>query len=357
MLGGREMVLKVGIIGAGGIAKDAHIPNYLKCGEKVEIVAISDVVLEKAEELAKKFEIPHVFSSYEEMLEKVELDAVSICTPNKFHYPATTAALQAGCHVLCEKPPAMTVKEAEAMAEVAEKAGKILTYGFHYRHAPQVEVLKRFIDAGELGEIYAARVTAMRRRGIPGWGVFTNKELQGGGPLIDIGVHMLDTALYLMGYPEPDTVFGVTYQKLGNRKGVGLFGQWDWENYSIEDMARGMITFKNGASILLDTSFAANVEKHEEMNVALMGSEGGADVFPLKIYQEKHETLIDITPSYLPSKGYHELELERFVDACIQGTTPLSTAKEGVYLQQIIKGLYESAEKGEAVKIGGKVRV
>ncbi|WP_078432245.1 Gfo/Idh/MocA family protein [Metabacillus halosaccharovorans] len=348
--------LRVGIIGAGGIAKGAHIPNYLKCKDKVEIVAVSDVVKEKAEKLAKEFSIPHVFTSYEEMLESVQIDAISVCTPNKFHYPATMAALKAGCHVLCEKPPAMTPQEAEDMDDTAKKAGKILTYGFHYRHAPEVEALKRFVDGGELGYIYAARVTAMRRRGIPGWGVFTNKELQGGGPLIDIGVHMLDTALYLMGYPEPDTVFGVTYQKLGNRKGVGLMGSWDYENFSIEDMARGMITFKNGASILLETAFAANVEKHDEMNVTLIGEQGGADVFPLKIYQEKHETLIDITPSHLPKKGYHELEVERFVDACLEERTPLSTGLQGVYLQRIINGLYESAEKGEAIKLTETVK-
>src|SRR5699024_4461838 len=103
---------------------------------------------------------------------------------------------------------------------------------------------------------------------------------QGGGPLIDIGVHMLDTALYLMGYPEPDTIFGVTYQRLGSKKGVGMFGDWDWENFSVEDMARGMITFKNGASLILESAFAANVEKHDEMSVSLMGDKGGADVFP-----------------------------------------------------------------------------
>lgn len=349
--------LRVGIIGAGGIAKGAHLPNYLKCGDKVEVVAVCDVVKERADQAAEDFNIPYAFSSYEEMLQKIEIDAVSVCTPNKVHYHATLAALEAGCHVLCEKPPAMTAKEAEEMAAAAENAGKILTYGFHFRHAPQVEVLKRFIDAGELGEIYAARVTAMRRRGIPGWGVFTNKELQGGGPLIDIGVHMLDTALYLMGYPEPDTVFGVTYQKLGTKKGVGLMGPWDWENFSVEDMARGMITFKNGSSILLESAFAANVEKADEMNVNLMGDKGGADVFPLKIYQEKHDTLIDMTPTFLPKRDYHELELKRFVEACLDGVTPLSTPEQGFYLQQIINGLYESARKGEAVKLGKDILI
>lgn len=346
-----DNVLKVGIIGAGGIARGAHLPNYKKCGEKVEVVAVTDVVKETAESCAEVFSIPHVFTDYEEMLKQVELDAISICVPNKFHASAAIAALQAGCHVLCEKPPAMTPEEAEEMALVAKREEKILTYGFHYRHAPEVEAIKRFIDGGELGHIYAAQVNAMRRRGIPGWGVFTNKELQGGGSLIDIGVHMLDTALYLMEYPEPEMVMGVTYQKIGNRKGIGLMGAWDWENFSVEDMARGMIRFKDGSSILLESAFAANVEKPDVMNVSLMGELGGADVFPLKVYQEKHNTLIDTTPVYLPKKGHHELEVERFVDCCLQGTQPLSTPEQGLILQKIVYALYKSAETGEAVKL------
>ncbi|HEX7066233.1 MAG TPA: Gfo/Idh/MocA family oxidoreductase [Bacillales bacterium] len=345
-------MLRVGLIGAGGIAQGAHIPNYLKCGDKVEIAAVSDVVKEKAEECAGKYSIPNVFADYEEMLEKVELDAVSVCTPNKFHASAAIAALRAGCHVLCEKPPAMTAEEAAEMEAVAEQEGKILTYGFHFRHSPEVSTLKRFIDAGEFGDIYAASVHATRRRGIPGWGVFTNKELQGGGPLIDIGVHMLDSALYLMDYPEPDTVFGVTYQKIGTRKGVGVMGDWDWQNFSVEDLARGMITFKNGASLLLETAFAANIEKIDEMNVKLMGDQGGADVFPLKIYQEKYDTLVDLTPAHLPKWEFHERELAHFVDACLTGTEPLCTARQGTILQQIINALYQSAEKGEAIKVG-----
>ncbi|HET7627637.1 MAG TPA: Gfo/Idh/MocA family oxidoreductase [Bacillales bacterium] len=348
--------LKVGIIGAGGIARGVHIPNYLKCSDRMELVAIADVVRENAERTAGEHGIPNVFSDYEEMLGQVDIDAVSICTPNKFHAPAAIAALNAGCHVLCEKPPAMTADEARQMEQTARENGKILTYGFHYRHAQETEMLKRFVDAGELGDVYAVNVKAVRRRGIPGWGVFTNKELQGGGPLIDIGVHMLDTALYLMGYPEPDTVFGVTYQKLGNKQGVGLFGEWDWENFSIEDMARGMITFKNGASILLETAFAANVKEKDTMNVTLMGENGGADVFPLNIYQEKHGSLIDITPAHLPNKDSYELEIERFVDACLGGTAPISTAEQGVVIQQIIEGLYRSAETGAAVKLGEKAK-
>ncbi|EPZ41595.1 MULTISPECIES: Gfo/Idh/MocA family protein [Alicyclobacillus] len=343
--------LRVGIVGAGGIAQAVHIPNYQKCGDKVNIVAIADVDLERAKDVAKRYDIPHAYATVDEMLGAQELDAVSICTPNKFHAASAIAALQAGCHVLCEKPPAMTVAEAEAMASAAEKANKYLSYGFHYRHTQDVEALKRFIDAGELGDIYAATAIAMRRRGIPGWGVFTNKELQGGGPLIDIGVHMLDTALYLMGYPEPDSVFGATYQKLGTKPGVGLLGAWDYENFTVEDMARGFIRFKNGATLVLEAAFAANVEQRDEMNVKLMGDLGGANVFPLTIYQEKHGSLVDVKPAYLPDKPAYELEVERFVDACLGGAAPISTPEQGVKLQRIINGLYASAESGEAVKL------
>lgn len=343
--------LRIGIVGTGGIARHAHLPSYQKVSDKAEVVAVCDIVKENAQKFAEEFKVPYVFTDYQKMFAEVELDAVSICVPNKFHAPVAISALNAGLHVLCEKPPAMNPAEAEEMAEAARKNRKILTYGLHYRHTQEVEALKRFIYAGELGNIYAVKVTAVRRRGIPGWGVFTNKELQGGGPLIDIGVHMLDTALYLMGYPEPAQVLGVTYQKLGTKKGIGLFGDWDWQNFSIEDMARGMILFKNGASILLETSFAANVEKDEEMNVSLMGDKGGADVFPLKIYQEKHDTLVDITPVYLPKKDPYQWQIERFVDCCISGKQPICTPDQGVVLQKIINALYQSAETGETIKL------
>lgn len=343
-------ILRVGIIGAGGIATNVHIPNYLKKEGKVKLVAVADVAIERAQKVAEKFEIPYAFTSYKEMLASVELDAVSVCIPNKFHREATIAALEAGCHVLCEKPPAMTVEEAEEMATIAKRTGKFLTYGFHYRYQAEVETAKRFIEAGELGEIYSARVHAIRRRGIPGWGVFTNKELQGGGPLIDIGVHMLDTALYLMGYPEPAVVLGKTHQRIGTKKGVGLSGDWDYENYTVEDMAVGMVTFQNGATLTVETAFAANVEKDETMQVSLLGDEGGAEIFPLKIFQEKHHTLVDLTPAYLPKTDGYYREISQFVDCCLEGVPPLCTPEQGITIQRIVNAIYESAETGRAVE-------
>ncbi|MDX8044511.1 Gfo/Idh/MocA family oxidoreductase [Gracilibacillus sp. S3-1-1] len=341
--------LKVGLIGAGGIATSVHIPAYQKLAEQVEIVAVADVVYDKAKSVANEHGINLAFSDYGEMLKELDMDAVSICVPNKFHKDAAIAALNAGCHVLCEKPPAMNQQEAEEMEEAAKASSRLLMYGFHYRFQTETQAAKRFIDAGEFGDIYAGRVQAIRRRGIPGWGVFTNKELQGGGPLIDIGVHMLDTALYLMGYPEPAVILGQTHQFLGTKKGVGLLGEWDYENYTVEDMAVGMITFKNGASLVLESAFAANVQEADNMQVSLMGSKGGADIFPLKMYQEKHDTLIDITPAYLPQHHAHEVEVTTFVRDCIEGHVTDRYAKQGTNIQKIIDGLYQSAETGKAV--------
>jgi predicted dehydrogenase len=362
LIGGEEgkfmgKKLKIAIIGCGDIARKIHIPAYLKNGGKAEIVALYNRTREKADACAAEFGISRVFTDCPEMLEKVRPDAVSVCVCNSLHAEYAEAALKAGANVLCEKPPGISVSDAERMEKAARESGKILSYGFQYRHAPEVVLLKKYIDAGELGDIYAARALFLRRRGIPGWGVFTNKELQGGGPLIDLGVHALDTVLYLMGYPKPVSVLGACYQKIGNREGVGLLGKWDWKHFSVEDFARGMILFEGGQSVILETSFALNIQPGETLQLSLMGDKGGADLFPvtllhksgmpLRIYGEKHGVLTDVCPVHYvnPDIGSHELEIGDFIECCITGTQPRSTAREGVLLQKIICGLYESAEK------------
>ncbi|HEX6972537.1 MAG TPA: Gfo/Idh/MocA family oxidoreductase [Limnochordia bacterium] len=344
--------LRVGIIGVGGIATHAHIPGYRQLLDRVELVACADVNAERAREVAARFEFRAAYADYREMLEKEALDAVSVCTPNKFHAPASIAALEAGCHVLCEKPPALTAAEAEAMVAAAEKAKRVLTFGLHMRFTAEAQAAKRLVDGGEMGDIYAVRVNALRRRGIPGWGVFTNKELQGGGPLIDIGVHMLDLALYLMGYPVPRQVFGATFQKIGTRPGVGAMGEWNWRDFQVEDLAMGMIRFANGAAILLETSFAAEIEPMEEMSIRLSGTQGGLSLFPLKVFKESHGTLYNLTPAWLPRvERPHGEEVKHFVDACLNGGPPMVKGYEAIRLQQILEAIYRSAESGELVTI------
>ncbi|WP_199614516.1 Gfo/Idh/MocA family protein [Paenibacillus alkalitolerans] len=344
--------LRIGIIGGGGIARGAHIANYFKYPDKAEVVAVADVNEDVLQLNRQEFGIEHTFTHYRDMLAKMELDAVSVCTPNKFHAGAAIAALEAGCNVLCEKPPAMNAAEAREMANAARKSGKLLHYGFHFRFSAEAQMLRRYIDAGELGHVYSGKIKALRRSGIPGWGVFTNKELQGGGPLIDIGVHMLDLGLYFMGYPKPVHVIGKTYRELGNRPLTPTWGgQWDYENYSVEDLAMAMITFDNGASLHLEASFIVHMKENDRMNVQLYGTEGGCSFSPVGIYKDRHGTLIDIAPAYLPKVDAYHAEIGAFLNACRGEPTPLSTPEEGILVQQIVDAIYASADSGKPVTV------
>ena len=345
------MALRIGIIGAGGIANGAHIPGYRALGDAVQLVACADVHRPTAERTAAQHGIPGVYADYREMLEREHLDAVSVCTPNRFHAPAVTAALAAGCHVLCEKPPALTADEARQMEAAAGASGRILTFGFMFRFSNEVQAAKRFAEDGALGEVYTGRVTAVRRRGIPGWGVFTNKELQGGGPLIDIGVHMLDAALYVMGYPEPESVLGVTHTKLGNHPaGVTTMGAWKHEQYTVEDVCNAVIRFEGGAAILLESSFIANIEPMEELNVRLSGTKAGVKLFPFAVFGEEHGTLLNTQAAWQPGGNNHHREIAHFVRAVRGEVEPLSTPAEAVKIQRIIDAIYRSAETGSSVR-------
>jgi predicted dehydrogenase len=342
--------LRIGIIGPGQVAQTAHLPAYLKRQEEVEVVALAGKNIEKVEATARQFGVPLAFDDYEEMISECSLDAISICTPNKFHKEPAVLALQSGIHVLCEKPPALTVEEVLEMEAASKTTESILTFNFHYRQSPELQAIKSFIEKDELGGIYSARVHALRRRGIPGWGTFTDKKIQGGGPLIDIGIHMLDSALYLMGFPEPDIILASSHQRIGNKKGVGLMGNWDPDKFTVEDALMGMICFKNGESLLLETSFALNMKTKQEMSIELFGDKGGASVFPPTIYQEKHGNHVNLELPFLPESNNREKAISQFIDSCLGKGQPQVTAEQGITLQKIIQAFYQSSESGEAIK-------
>jgi predicted dehydrogenase len=346
--------LGIGIIGSGGIARAAHLPGYKGCADLgVEVVAVSDVNPDVARQAAEHFEVPHVFTDYQKMLEMDEIGAVSVCTPNFLHLQPTIDALEAGKHVLCEKPLAINSKEGRQMVDAAKRTGNKLQVGFHMRFQSQSQALKRFVDAGEMGEIYFARAQAMRRRGIPGWGVFTQKDKQGGGPLIDIGVHILDLTLWLMGHPKPTFCSGQTYAKFGHRDGlVGLLGQWDPKTFTVEDFAAALVRFDNGATLVLESAFVANQEQRDLMNTELFGTEGGASYNPCRMFFEKHKTLIDASPAYLPQVKAHEAEVRAFCQAILDDTPVPVTGEQGLMTTQIIDAIYASSEAGREVPVG-----
>ncbi len=343
----------IGIIGSGGIAQGAHMPGYQALeGDGVKIVAVADANPATAKAAAEKFGVPHQFADYRDMLKLEAVDAVSVCTPNFLHKQPTIDALNAGKHVLVEKPLAMNAQEGAEMVAAAKKSGKKLQVGFMTRFSGQAQALKRFIDAGDMGEIYYARAQALRRRGIPGWGVFIEKDKQGGGPLIDIGVHILDLTLFLMGHPKPTHVSGITYAKFGKRDDVlGLMGQWDPKKFTVEDFAVGFVRFENGATLTLESSFVANLEQQDMFNTQLFGTEGGCQYSPVKMFFEKNRTLVDATPVFLPNVRAHEAEIRAFVESIREDKPVLVTGEQALQVTQIIDGIYRSAEAGREVAI------
>lgn len=347
--------LKVGVIGTGSIC-GVHINGY-KSLDQVELYALCDINEERVEKIAAKHNVQHTFTDYHEMLKLDELDAVSVCTWNSEHAAATIAALKAGKHVLCEKPMAINTQEALAMEQAAKESGKLLMIGLVRRYGNDCEVVKDFIDADALGELYYAKATYLRRAGYPG-GWFGDRKRSGGGPVIDLGVHVIDLVRYLMGSPNPVAVTAVTYNKLGPRTHIKKRGGYSSAEqnqqpvFDVEDLAVGLIKFDNGATLMLETSFSLNI-KADVANIELFGSKGGAKLDPkLELYSEQQGYLVDITPAHntaLSFDGLFEREISHFVDCITKGVPCVSPAHDGVMLMRIIDGIYESARTGREV--------
>jgi len=340
----------VGIIGTGGIATAAHMPSLEKQPD-VKILAVCDIKEDVMKKAAERWSVPHQFADYNKLLEMPEIDAVHVCTPNDVHMDPTVVALVAGKHVICEKPIGRNPAEAQAMVDAARKTGKKLMIAQCWRWNQDIACLKRFVDAGELGDIYMARVWALRRRGIPSWGVFINKEKQGGGPLIDIGVHILDSTMYLMGHPKPIAASGKTYTNIGKEPGhVGSFGPWDWQNYTVEDYAAGFVRLDNGASIIIESSFAANIVD-DAFSTTLLGTKGGGCSSPLRVFGEAHQSLTDLTPVRLPSVNTYEAEIRAFYDAIRDDTEVPVTGEQAMNVIKILDAIYRSSDEGKEVAI------
>ncbi|WP_170008566.1 Gfo/Idh/MocA family protein [Bacillus fonticola] len=340
--------LKVGLIGVGGIAVGRHLPSFLTLSDDVEVTAVCDVNEERAQSVANEYGIPFHTTQYAELFEHVE--AVTICTPNKFHAEMAVAALQAGKHVLCEKPMAMTTEECAAMVAAAEASGKVLMIAYHYRYTKEARAAKRFIDEGEMGRPLVSRAQAIRRRKVPGWGVFTNKDLQGGGSLIDFGCHFLDLALHLMDFPEIAEVSGATYNELSRQTDVvNQWGTFDPSTFEVDDHATAYIKFKDGATLLFETSWAANLADDKEA-LSISGTNGGLDVFPLKLYQAKYGMLLDQQAYWISDDDNPGIpQAMNFIESCRGRQTPLVKPQEALIVSKVIEAIYESSQTGKAI--------
>ncbi len=351
-----EKTIKVGIIGVGSIS-EVHIKGY-KALKNVELYAFCDIDEEKLKKKGEKHGVSRLYTDCNEMLKALpELDAVSVCTWNAAHAPCTIAALNAGKHVICEKPMAMNVEEAVAMKEAAERNGKLLMIGFVRRFGNDCTILKDFIDNGELGDIYYTKASYLRRNGAPG-GWFGDKERSGGGPMIDLGVHVIDLVRYLMGGPKPVSVYGATFNKLGDFPNVkGKNAAWTSETkgkaiFNVEDLACAFIRFENGAVLNIDASFTLHTQKGSE-GIEIFGTKGGAKLDPeLKIAKEMNGYLVNVgldAKTALSFDGLFENEIAHFVDCVANGTACRACAEDGVELMKILCAVYESAATGREV--------
>ncbi len=339
--------IKVGIVGCGGIAGGKHLPGHHQVKD-VSIIAACDIDGARAKAFAEKHGIPHVFTDYEKLVEMDELDAVSVCTPNNFHAGPTIAALNAGKHVLCEKPIAGNAIDGQAMVD-AQKAcdDRVLQIGLQSRFRDESRTLRKLYDDGFFGDIYYARAMAVRRRGVPASPSFLSKAIAGGGPLIDIGVHILDVLLWMIGCPKPIEAFGMTAKKFGNRENViNPWGKWNPKQFEVEDFAMGTIRFEEGLTVTLETAWATHISNIG--GTFFIGDLAGATYEPLQIYRDKKDEMVNYTPELL--KGLPG-EFESFHTAIREGLPSPVPAEEVLNVAKIFDALYESAKIGRSVPI------
>ena len=351
-----EKKLRVAIIGCGGISQ-SHLEAYKKIPE-VEIVAGVDIRPERLQLMHEKWNIPEnaLFSDWKEMLRKIKPDAVDVCTPNGQHCAPVVDACNAGCHAMVEKPMAMNPAECKKMIAAAKKNNVLLSVGFQQRYSNKTQALIQARKEGRFGDIMFVRCQALRRRGIPNWGVFGQKKLQGGGPMIDIGVHILECAYEFMGAPEPVFASGNTWTYLGDKpsKVRNAWPNWDWKTYTVEDLAIGQIRFKNGAILQIESSFAAHIEKNDVFNFTAMGTKGGCSWENAAIFTDEHDLMVNMTPTYLGGDDWVDMfarKLQNWVNAIRKGTPLGASGEAGLAVQKMLDGIYRSAAAGKEVAI------
>lgn len=352
--------MKVGIVGCGGIANNKHLPAMKRNGN-FEIVAFCDVIKERAEKAKEDYgtDDARVYTDYEDLL-KEDIEAVYVLTPNCLHAPISIAAMESGKHVMCEKPMAKTYEEAKAMLETANRTGKLLNIGYQARYEGNFAYLKRACDNGDLGDIYYAKAQAVRRRGVPTWGVFLDEEKQGGGPLIDIGTHALDATLWMMNNYEPEMVVGSVYRKLAEQTETGnAFGDWDPEMFTVEDSAFGFIKMKNGATIQLESSWALNTLDEKDPQTFLCGTKAGADMVnglrinSVKYGRQRVEEInfdaggVDLYEGITSDPT--DVEQYVFYQAVVNGEPLIVKPEQAMVVTQILEAIYESGRTGKPV--------
>jgi predicted dehydrogenase len=340
--------MKAAVIGCGAQGRGGHVGNYARMDD-VELLAVCDVNRERAQTVAEEFNVPHVYSNYREMLDNHNFDLVSVCTPHALHKDQTVDAFDAGANVICEKALAVSSAEAEEMIAACKRNGKKMSMGLQNRGRAEGRALKQFITEGGLGKIYYTRVVSGHVMSIPGYSVFHNKALSGGGVLYSTAVHTLDLANFIIGDPTPVAAMGTMYQKVRQMKNPPISWKGTLEDFETEDFAAGYIRFSDGSGLSLESNWLTHPWK-QRPSIEILGDYGAAEI-PLKIYLDEGAEVFDRTPEVVePQNPFFEV-LRDFVEAVRDDRTPIVTFSEMLHVQQMMEGIYRSAETGAGVRI------
>ena len=345
--------LQVAVVGVGGIA-GAHMPGW-KASEDAELVAGCDLNAEALAKWGAEHGVEKLYADVEDLWRDDTIDIVDICTPNRYHAPLSIAALEAGKHVMCEKPLAPTPEEIRQMIAARDKAGKLLMTAQSARFAGNARAFKEEVDQGALGEDYHARCWTLRRAGVPVGPGFIQKKHSGGGPCIDMGVHMLDLALWWMGNPQPVSVSGIAVAPLAHQQGA--FSEWGRvpipPEYDVEDFAAGFVRFANGASLVLEASWILH-HGEPESGVWLYGKDGGGHWPSCTFNQSNYTTRQHYNRTlqlHSDGLGSHAEECLEFARAVVSGGASPVPAEQSLQVVQILDGIYRSQETGAEVRL------
>jgi predicted dehydrogenase len=359
-------IYRVAIIGTGMIANSAHIPAWRDLKGDVEIVGVADIRPYAAEETAGRYQIPHWYGDPQAMLDELKPDIVSVCTPNVYHKKWTIAALKAGAHVLCEKPIATRVKDAEEMYQTAAEVGRTLFASQSLRYINAYTAAHEFAASGALGDIYYCEINAIRRRGVPKWGFFHMEEHNAGGPLCDLGVHILDFLFWTIGNPKVMTATASMYTKLSNKDEglvtsladsgapIGVFTPrpYDYHEFDVEDFSAGFLRLENGACVVIKTAWAINLP--ESFTISIAGTKGGLQLPPVKLFNNQGSYQSEVLPNVMPDRdvafvGHYGLT-KNLIKNLRGEEEMLVKPLEALNVVRAIEALYHSAREGHEVQ-------